>query len=296
MRRTLNVLLAGGCMALLAACAETTSAPQLDDAELDAAFNSTPTGFSSTTSTFSSTSDEAGFRPNGPRAAHHGGPLMGLMGGGMHPDFLGGLAGGRPFDAPGPGAECSYSPETGVVTCTGTRMGLSVLRTYAFKNLAGAPQPRPDSTTHSVTTHTEVNGTLVRRDSVTATVRHVSDRVVVGLEKGSTQRTVNGTSAGSESLSGKDSAGVAFTANRVVADSTVGLVIPIQEGRPSYPTAGTITRVMQVSLTRGGETATRSRREVITFNGTNTATLVITVNGQTRTCTIPLPHGRPSCQ
>jgi hypothetical protein len=293
MKPTLKLFLAGACV-LATGCAESASGPQEEAIDLDAAFTSTPLGFSSTTSTFSSTSDAGGYRPHGPGSQHHGGPDF--MGGGMHPDFLGGLPGGRPFDHPGPGAECSYSAGTGVVTCTSTREGLSVLRTYAFKTAAGTAQPRPDSTTHSVATHTEVNGTITRRDSVTAAVHHVSDRTVTGLEKGSTQRTVNGSSAGTESLSGKDSAGVAFTASRAVSDSTVGVVIPIQEGRPSYPTAGTIVRNMTVSVTRAGQTATRTRREVITFDGDNTATLVITVNGQTRTCTLPLPHGRPVCQ
>jgi hypothetical protein len=34
---------------------------------------------------------------------------------------------------------------------------------------------------------------------------------------------------------------------------------------------------------------------VITFNGTSTASITITENGSTKTCTLPLPHGRPSC-
>ncbi|HWK89591.1 MAG TPA: hypothetical protein VNP72_06330, partial [Longimicrobium sp.] len=152
----------------------------------------------------------------------------------------------------------------------------------------------PDSTTDRVTSHATVSGTTTRRDGVTAMVDHSGDRVVTGLAKGSTQRTVNGTSAGSETLSGSNDAG-AFTATRVLGDTTVALVVPVQSGRPSYPTGGTVTRSMRATLTRGGTTTTRSRREVITFDGSATASLVITEDGVTRTCTVPLPHGRPTC-
>jgi hypothetical protein len=34
---------------------------------------------------------------------------------------------------------------------------------------------------------------------------------------------------------------------------------------------------------------------VLTYNGSTTATLVITENGTTKTCSITLPRGRPSC-
>jgi hypothetical protein len=45
----------------------------------------------------------------------------------------------------------------------------------------------------------------------------------------------------------------------------------------------------------GQSPESRSRREVITYNGTSTATIVITENGATKTCQLPLPHGRPNC-
>jgi hypothetical protein len=35
---------------------------------------------------------------------------------------------------------------------------------------------------------------------------------------------------------------------------------------------------------------------VLTYDGSATATLVITRNGTTQNCTIVLPHGRPRCQ
>jgi hypothetical protein len=63
----------------------------------------------------------------------------------------------------------------------------------------------------------------------------------------------------------------------------------------SYPTAGTVIRSMLATLTRGAAVTTSSRREVLTYNGTATATLVITENGATRNCMVSLPRGRPAC-
>jgi hypothetical protein len=33
----------------------------------------------------------------------------------------------------------------------------------------------------------------------------------------------------------------------------------------------------------------------VTYDGSDTATIVITRNGDTQTCTLPLPRGRPTC-
>src|ERR1035437_9751737 len=75
-----------------------------------------------------------------------------------------------------------------------------------------------------------------------------------------------------------------------------GIIVPVSDTGRTYPTAGKIIRAMSVTLTYTGKTPqTSTRREVITYNGTNTATLVITQNGTTKTCTLPLPFGRPTC-
>jgi hypothetical protein len=74
-------------------------------------------------------------------------------------------------------------------------------------------------------------------------------------------------------------------------------VIPLESGRPTYPTAGTVIRSMRSSVTiANGSPTTHSRREVITYNGSATATITITQDGTTKTCTLPLPHGMPVCQ
>jgi hypothetical protein len=74
-------------------------------------------------------------------------------------------------------------------------------------------------------------------------------------------------------------------------------VIPLESGRPTYPTAGRVIRAMHSSVTiAGGSPTVHDRREVITYDGSATATITITQDGTTKTCTLPLPHGIPVCQ
>jgi hypothetical protein len=60
--------------------------------------------------------------------------------------------------------------------------------------------------------------------------------------------------------------------------------------------AGSIVRSASVTVTFAGQSpTTSSRREVVTFDGTSTAKVVITRDGVTKNCTIALPHGRLVC-
>jgi hypothetical protein len=230
------------------------------------------------------------------------------MGGGLGPDFIGKIAFGRgkgrgPFGSFELPATCTFSDATGRVTCPEfTKHDLTVNISFAFTDVAGNAQSAFDTvTTNSVNVQTAVNGTKVREDDddddvVTSTVSHTSDRTVSGLAKGSTQRTVNGTAKAHESTSGTRD-GVAFTAVRDAADTTSGLVIPIVDGRPTIPSAGKVIRRMTVTITpEGGTEVTKTRREEVTFNGTNTISVIITQDGVTKNCTITLPGKNLSCE
>jgi hypothetical protein len=313
--------LAAALVLSAAACADATSSGSglLD---LDPAFNTVPAGFSNTTSSFAGGESEAwtpafhqgggpGGGPGGQGAlagpgGHHGGRGggAGLMGGGLGGLFLGdGLGrhhGRQPFGESVPFASCAFDAGAGRNVCAAeTREGLTINRSARFLDASGTVQQAYDSvTTNSVNARVSVTGTRTRRDGGTSTVEHASDRTVSGLAAGSTQRTVNGTAAGRESSTGSDSTG-SYTAVRVAADSVNNVVIPVAtEANPRpYPTAGTVIRNMQITVTRSGQTPRVStRREAVTYNGTSTATLVITRDGETQTCSIPLPHGRPTCQ
>lgn len=310
--------LAAALVLSAAACADATSSGSTLD--LDPAFTTVPAGFNNTTSSFAGGESDAwtpsfhqGGGPGGGQGGlagpggHHGGRdggMGGLMGGGLGGLFLGdGLGrhhGRQPFGESVPFAGCAFDAAAGRNVCAAeTRNGLTINRSARFLDAGGAVQQAFDSvTTNSVNARVSVTGTRTRRDGGTSTVEHASDRTVSGLAAGSTQRTVNGTSAGRESSTGSDSIG-SFTAVRVAGDTVTSVVIPeaTQASPRPYPTSGTVVRSMQVTVTYSGQTPRVStRREVITYNGSGTAQLVITRDGQTRTCTLPLPHGRPTCQ
>lgn len=294
----------------LAACNDATGPDMLS---LGSAFSTTTAGFNEVSSSFAGGFADAGlpWQPEhgrGGRGHGMGGPGMGgpgmsglMGGGGLDANFIGGVGPGRgpdrgPF-AIGDLTNCTFVAATGDVTCPPvTRLGLTITRTLTFKTASGAAQATYDSTTNSVRTRMTSSGTVQRRDSVTATVANESDRTVTGTAAGSTLRTVNSKAKGTESATGKTRDGTAFTATRTMGDTTTGLTIPVENNRPTYPTAGTVIRSMKVVMTVDGTTTASMRREVITYNGSATATLVITHDGTTKTCSLPLPMGRPSCQ
>jgi hypothetical protein len=107
-----------------------------------------------------------------------------------------------------------------------THDGLTITRSAAYKDGSGTVQSAFDSlTTTSVNIRVSVTGTKVRRDNDTSVVQHTSDRTVTGLAPASTQRTVNGTSSGTENIHGSNTTG-SFTAVRTIGDTINGVVIP----------------------------------------------------------------------
>jgi hypothetical protein len=194
------------------------------------------------------------------------------------------------------GTSCVFSSSTGIVTCGPiTRGGLTITATAQITTASGAAQGKIDSTTNKVVLASEVSGTKTRRDSVTSEVAHKSTRTITGLAAGSTQRTVDGTSVGTERTTGTTDAG-AFSALRTVNDTTAGIIIPLADGRPTYPSAGRVSRNMTVAVTVDGATTTHSRSEVVTYDGSATAKVVITQDGTAKNCTLPLPRGRMTCE
>ncbi len=64
----------------------------------------------------------------------------------------------------------------------------------------------------------------------------------------------------------------------------------------TYPTAGTIRRSMQVTVTYAGQSPTASSCwEVVTFDGSSAAKVVSTRDSTTQTCRPSLPRGSPTC-
>jgi hypothetical protein len=257
-----------------------------------------------------------------------------LMGGGLHDAFAGVIPFTRRDGGHGPfagGLPCTaaVNATTGFITCTDTtRNGVTITRAAKYTTTAGAIQSAFDTlTTNTVVIQTTAKGTITYdtasdndrdgdRDhhwgggrgeggrllgdtstilTATTTLNSASTRTTSGLASGSTQRTVDGASAGTETTVGTSTLG-SFSASRSVGDTTSGLVIPVVTGTTSYPTAGSVIRSMTASITYAGQSVVSlTRREVITYDGSTTAKVVITENGTTKNCTRPLPRGRLTC-
>jgi hypothetical protein len=305
---------------LLAACSDNVNTP-VTSALAASALRTAPIGFNQINTSFVGSSDtNDGFEPGSMNGTfedadhedgdHHDGDhdrgpgWSSLMGGGMADVFRGripfGLALGRgPFGDLRNSSGCAFSSTDNRVTCAPVdRRGLTINRSFSYLDAAGVVQQAFDTgTTNTVNARTTVAGTKVHHDgNDTSTVNSKSEITVVGLATGSTQRTVNGTTSGTESTVGTNRDGVKFTSLRTAGDTVTGVIIPLQNGRPTFPTAGTIVRSMQATVTLDGQTPTMSsRREVITFDGTNTAQVSVTQDGVTKTGTLSLTGGEMDC-
>ncbi|HEX7937596.1 MAG TPA: hypothetical protein VF483_01320, partial [Gemmatimonadaceae bacterium] len=294
-----NVVMALGMLAL-AGCADAVGSGSTNAVAVGSAFQSVPFGMSSASTSFDAAGDVGPFFPGqlgngvfpgaGERAdgdrdgvgehehdGFEGAEMRGrLMGGGLGPDFLGFVRFGRglgrgPFGVFHLSDACTFEASSGRVLCPDrVEHDLSVTSSFAFKDTAGVAQSEFDTlSTNSVNERISVSGTHVRRDSSTTTVNDSSDRTVTGLAPGSTSRTIDGVANGVETTTGTRD-GVGFTAVRTVSDTTTGLVIPLRDGHPTSPSAGVVVRSMSVTITpTGGTATTRSRREQVTFDGTN---------------------------
>jgi hypothetical protein len=318
----LKILFIAGAGAVMAACATDNATSPVASSQAAAALISAPLSFGVTNSSFvGSSAPTNGFVPMGLSSGEshdHGPGWGGFMGGGIGEAFIGGLGfgpgiGRGPFenfgrrddddadseesDSFNHSDNCVFSTTTNRVECpTNTHDGLTLNRSFSFLDASGTVQQSfVRGTTNTVNVKKSVSGTITHHETVTSTVNGSSDLTVAGLATGSTQRTVNGTSAGTDATTGTRD-GVAFTAQRSAGDTVTALVIPVQPEHPTFPTAGTIVRSMTATVTVGGGTpSTSSRREVITFDGSATAKVVITHDGVTKNCTKPLPHGRLTC-
>jgi hypothetical protein len=326
MSRSIKQLLALTAVLTSAACSDLTNASG-SSIELSPAFQTMPLGFSAASNSFDPAGDAGmAFYPESMRAVgFHGGTsgpgdakprgdrhdgfgfggLRGLlMGGGLGPDFIGALAFGNgkgrgPFWVYNLPDTCTFSASTGRVTCPPKdRGGLTVNLSFAFKNAAGEAQTKFDSTsTDLLNVQTDITGTKTRHDgAVTSEVHHESDRTVSGLAPGSTERTVNGTAAAHETTTGTRDE-VTFSADRVAYDTTRGLVIPLRDGHPTLPSAGTVIRQMTVTIQKGSEEPrTMFRREQATFDGTNVIKIQITQDDVTKNCTLTVPGKTLVCE
>ncbi len=152
-------------------------------------------------------------------------------------------------------------------------------RAVSFFDAAGDPQDAYNPlTTASIRILIEMSG-AVERDGWTATIVRSRDVTVSGLEGEETERTWNGTSSTDVTRSQHTDENGTRTYEMSGAGTIEDVVRGVPRDENPWPTSGTITRSITVVITNGPNgDVTHERTVVITFNGTQFATL--TVNGE----------------
>jgi hypothetical protein len=167
---------------------------------------------------------------------------------------------------------CTFA--SGSFTCPDTlRNGLHVTRVVTLLNAAGGTMSAYDSLlTASIHIVADISGDRTHGPWSATVARH-HDITVTGLAGTETSRTFNG--SGNETVSQsrvlRNDSTRSYT---ITGTSTItNVVMPVRstDGGNGWPTSGTITRTMTVTLTSGpnaGKTETKTM--TITFDGTST--------------------------
>ncbi len=194
---------------------------------------------------------------------------------------------------------CPWNSATGWHECAPRMVGpLTIVRQYAFYNPAGTAQEHYDADqTASIRVKRSVDGEMARetdRGSLEGAVHHDRDLTVSGLQGNEQQRTWNGTGHSEISrtrvVDGRGSRAYEMSADVEIDDVVVPH--PNNEDKDPWPVSGTITKHVEGSVTVNGETRSFERTVVITFDGTQFATAIVTGTGGSGTFEIDLANRR----
>ena len=152
-------------------------------------------------------------------------------------------------------------------------------RSVTFYDEEGMEQESYDPvTTESIHILHEIEGE-VSRDGWSASIHRERDKTVSGLAGEETTRTWNGTGSQEVSRSRHLDDGSERSYEMEGSSGYEAVVVPIPGSDSRWPLSGTVTRSMTVTRTGpDGEVVTRSIEIVVTFNGTQMATVI--VNGE----------------
>ena len=153
---------------------------------------------------------------------------------------------------------------------------LTVTHTATFFDADGNEQAARDPLT-TASIHLLVESTHeFSRDSWSATVTRSRDLWITGLEGEETSRTVNGTGSGSVTRSQHTDADGTRTYDMSSTSVIEDVIHPVPRTDDAWPLSGTITRDVTMNVINGPDgDVTKSRTVVITFNGTNLATMAV---------------------
>jgi hypothetical protein len=211
--------------------------------------------------------------------------------------------GGTP---PGPGP-CLFDPSGGQFACPDPRKGnLNLTRRVTFRDAAGNVQSAFDKdTTESIEVETSADGTMNRPGGGTVTIHRTGDMTTSGLSGAETTRILNGTEQGTIDGTWTLPDGTSASEHTTISDSTNNLVIPARpkgDGTtpnpmtpPPNPLSGSRTHSTTTTGTKGGQTKTTTMSRTETFDGTSIVQVVLTLNGQTKNCTVDLANHTSTC-
>ncbi len=129
------------------------------------------------------------------------------------------------------------------------------------------------------------------RDSWSGTGTRSRDLLITGLEGEETSRTVNGTGSSVMTRSQHTDADGTRTYDMTSTSVIVDVIHPVPRTDEAWPLSGTITQDVTINVINGPQgDVTKSRTVVITFNGTNLATM--TVDGETFDVDLSTRSGR----
>jgi hypothetical protein len=210
---------------------------------------------------------------------------------------------------------CEYDAASGRFLCEAVTRenGPTMERSYAFLDGAGQAQSAYDAAgTAAINFRSRVSGEIARA-RMSGTVDHQRDLTASGLAGDETTWTWNGTGSGTsheEGIPGPPpgrgrhghgdgmgmgtgtGAGTPVSIDITSSMAVSNVVVPYPVTDTSWPLSGTITQSMTATVTGGphdGEV--RERTAILTFNGTQYATL--TVGDETRTIDLARPPAPP---
>lgn len=195
-------------------------------------------------------------------------------------------------------SSCAYSTTNLRFDCAAVTVGgLTFKTSYYLLGTDGGSLATPDSTKiAAVRVLMDVTGsfgvpTTVGAATTIAISKH-DDLTLSGLLASS--RVVNGSSTERDVLT-TTASGVSTTSTLDINSATVNLALPT--GTNKYPASGTLTSdISTLTSVPPLPAITTTTHSVLTFNGTNFATLVTTTGSHTQTCRIDLSFATsPSC-
>lgn len=186
-----------------------------------------------------------------------------------------------PGFAPGQGdfrpANCPFNAGNNRLVCPPITNGnVTITRSYMFWAAGDVIQQAYDALT---TAKANIQSSIVGSRTLPnweATIERQRDMTATGLAGTETQRTWNGTGSSHVTRSKHTDNGPERSYDLVCSVTVANVVVPVPNGADAWPLSGTITRQCTVTFVGGprdGQTADRTA--VVTFNGTQTATLTV---------------------